>query len=287
MAELDSYAPLDPAELGLRRIAYEKGDGRATIAFDRPEVLNAFDFATLRELSRAIEDASWDDRVRVIVLTGTGERSFCTGADLKEQARIAERPSEYWKWMGQFVEAHDRLRNCGKPTVARVNGLCVGGGNEFHMACDLSVACDDAIFRHVGLQHGSVPAGGATQWLPILVGDRRAREMIMLCENVPAATALEWGLVNRVVPRDGLDATTDALCATLADLLPEATRYAKQQLNWWRDQSWHATIGHARDWLTLHAGAPETREAIHAFLEKRPQDRSVTHPAPPATPGER
>jgi enoyl-CoA hydratase/carnithine racemase len=272
MAELRSYAAQDPEELGLERIRYVKDGNRATIAFNRPEVLNAFDFQALRELSRAVEDASWDDAIRVVVLTGTGERAFCTGADLKEQARIAERPSDYWKWMGQFIDAHDRLRTVGKPTVARVAGLCVGGGNEFHMACDLAVATDDSTFRHVGLQHGSVPAGGATQWLPIIIGDRRAREMIMLCEDIPAPKALEWGLINQVVTRAELDAAVDALCEKLATRLPEATRYAKQQLNFWRDLAWHQTIGHARDWLTLHAGALETREAVSAFLEKRPAD---------------
>jgi enoyl-CoA hydratase/carnithine racemase len=272
MAELDGYAALEPGELGFERILYSKGGGRATIAFNRPEVLNAFDFRTLRELTRAVEDASWDDDVRVIVLTGAGDRAFSTGADLREQARIAERPRDYWKWMGQFIDAHDELRDCGKPTLARVDGLCVGGGNEFHMACDLSIASERSIFRHVGLQHGSVPAGGATQWLPVLVGDRRAREMIMLCEDIPAARALEWGLVNKVVPREELDEAVDDWVAKLAARLPEATRYAKHQLNFWRDLSWHMTIGHARDWLTLHAGDVETTEAVRAFLEKRPPD---------------
>ncbi len=103
--------------------------------------------------------------------------------------------------MGAFIEMHDRLRNIGKPTIARINGICVGGGNELQMACDLSVLVDDAYIRHVGPEHGSVPAGGATQWLPILVGDRRAREIVMLCEEISPAQALDWGLVNRVVPR--------------------------------------------------------------------------------------
>ena len=94
-------------------------------------------------------------------------------------------PKEYWKWFGAFKDTHDRLREIGKPTLARINGIGVGGGNELQMACDLAVMVDDAFIRHVGPEHGSVPAGGATQWLPILVGDRRAREIIMLCERDP------------------------------------------------------------------------------------------------------
>jgi len=174
--------------------------------------------------------------------------------------------------MGMFVEAQERLRNIGKPTVARLNGIVVGGGNEFNLACDLAVAADDVVLRHVGTARGSVPAAGATQWLPIMVGERRAREILFLCEEVTAPQALAWGWVNQVVPRTELDAAVRRLVEKLIHKLPEVTRYTKQQLNFWRDLSWYLTIGHARDWLTLHAGAPETREGIEAFMEKRPVD---------------
>jgi enoyl-CoA hydratase/carnithine racemase len=176
---------------------------------------------------------------------------------------------QYWRWMGAFIEMHDRLRQIGKPTIARINGVCVGGGQELQLACDLSVIVDDTYIRHVGPEHGSVPAGGATQWLPIVVGDRRAREILMLCEEISPAQALEWGLVNRVVPRAELDATVAALAANLARKLPETIRYTKAQLNWWRDLVWSQTIGHARDWLAVHSTADETLEAVAAFHEKR------------------
>ena len=161
------------------------------------------------------------------------------------------------------------LREIGKPTVARINGIAVGGGNEFQMACDLAVMVDDAFIRHVGLQHGSVPAAGATQWLPLIVGDRRAREIVMLCEEIPAAQALEWGLVNRVVPAGELDAAVDELVAKLADRLPLMTRYAKTQLDFWRDLAWHGTIRHAHDWLALSMLSDEAAGAVQAFLDRR------------------
>jgi enoyl-CoA hydratase/carnithine racemase len=163
---------------------------------------------------------------------------------------------------------HDRLREIGKPTIARVQGIAVGGGNELQMACDLAVMVDDAFIRHVGLEHGSVPAGGATQWLPIMIGDRRAREMILLCDEVPAPQAAEWGLVNWAVPAAELDAKVDELVEKLVRKLPETTRYAKQQLNWWRDVSWHETVGHARDWLSLSMLGEEAQGAVRAFLER-------------------
>jgi enoyl-CoA hydratase/carnithine racemase len=269
VTEPDAPHPLDPAELGFERIRYEKAPPRATITLDRPEVLNAFDFRMLREIARACEDASWDDDIRVVVITGEG-RAFCVGADLRAWGvDLIDNPTEYWKWFGAFKDMHDRLREIGKPTLARIQGIAVGGGNELQMACDLSVMVDDAFIRHVGLEHGSVPAGGATQWLPIMVGERRAREMILMCEPVPAQQAAEWGLVNWVVPAAELDAKVDEIVAKLAAKLPHTTRYAKTQLNWWRDLSWNETVHHARDWLALSMLNDEAKGAIQAFLDKK------------------
>lgn len=268
MSEPSAPRPLPPDELGFERIVYEKTGHRATIRLNRPEVLNAFDFQMLREIARAAEDASWDDDIRVVVVTGTG-RAFCVGADLRSWGEtLVGNPREYWKWFGAFKDMHDRLREIGKPTLARVQGIAVGGGNELQMACDLTVMADDAFIRHVGLEHGSVPAGGATQWLPIMVGDRRAREIIMLCEEIPARKAEEWGLINWAVPAAELDAKVDEVVEKLAAKLPQTTRYAKQQLNWWRDVSWHETVNHARDWLALSMLNDEAQDAIRAFLER-------------------
>jgi enoyl-CoA hydratase/carnithine racemase len=268
VTEPSAPQPLAPEELGFERIVYEKAPPRATIRLNRPEVLNAFDFRMLREIARACEDASWDDEIRVVVLTGTG-RAFCVGADLKAWGSdLVGNSREYWKWFGAFKDMHDRLREIGKPTVARVNGIAVGGGNELQMACDLAVMADDAFIRHVGLEHGSVPAGGATQWLPVMVGERRAREIVLMCDEIPAAQAESWGLVNWAVPADELDRKVDEVVDELARKLPETTRYAKQQLNWWRDLSWHETVGHARDWLALSMLNDEAKEAIERFLSR-------------------
>jgi enoyl-CoA hydratase/carnithine racemase len=268
LAEPEQPRPSPPGELAFESIVYEKAPPRATITLNRPEVLNAFDFRMLRELARACEDASWDDEIRVVVVTGNG-RTFCVGADLKSWSEdYLGKPREYWKWFGAFKDAHDKLREIGKPTLARINGIAVGGGNELQMACDLAVMVEDAFIRHVGLEHGSVPAGGATQWLPVFVGDRRAREIIYLCEEIPAAQAAEWGLVNWVVPAGQLDTKVDEVVGKLATKLPQTTRYAKQQLNFWRDLSWHETVNHARDWLALSMLGDEAQEAVKAFLNR-------------------
>ena len=165
---------------------------------------------------------------------------------------------------------HDRLREIGKPTLARVNGIAVGGGNELQMACDLSVMVDDAFIRHVGLEHGSVPAGGATQWLPIMVGERRAREIVLLCEPIPAAHGGRMGprQLGRPQPpswtRRSMRSST-----SWPRSCPRRPRYAKQQRELgWRDISWHETVGHARDWLALSMNNAEAKEAIEKFLKK-------------------
>jgi enoyl-CoA hydratase/carnithine racemase len=253
-------------------IRYEKADGRATLTLNRPEVLNSVNFGMLTELNTALKDASWDDTIGVVVLTGMGDRAFCAGADLKEQKQFLRRPRDYWKWMGEFIEVHERMRNLGKPTLARLNGIVVGGGNEFNLSCDLAVAADDITIRQVGTSHGSVALAGATQFLPLIVGDRRAREILLLNEEIPAKKAEEWGLINWAVPRADLDTKVDEVVAKLLAKLPEKTRYTKQQLNFWRDLSWHLTIGHGRDWLAIHNTSPETWESVQAFDEKRKPD---------------
>lgn len=254
-------------------ILYQKKDWVATITINRPKVHNCLDFITLVELGEALKDASWDDSVAVVVLTGAGDKAFCTGADIKEwKEDFLNHPNDFYKWMGTFIETFERLRNIGKPTIARLNGMVVGGGNELQLSCDLAIAADDVIIRHVGTERGSVPAAGASQWLPITIGDRRAREMLFLCEPVRAAKAKDWGLINEVVPRSDLDEAVHGMCRKLINKLPECTRFTKQQLNFWRDFSWGMTIGGVRDWLTVHTSAPEITEGIKAFAEKRPID---------------
>ena len=268
------YFESEPAEkLKFQFLLYCKADGIARITLNRPEVYNAYNTCCLVELRDAFRDAAFDDAVGVIVLTGAGDTAFCTGGDVKEYAEVYTRtPRDYWKYMTCFQDALDAIRNTGKPVIARINGMVVGGGNELNLACDLAIAAEHAIFRQVGTRVGSVAAGGATQWLPITIGDRRAREMLFLCEEIPAAKALEWGLVNQVVPKAQLDDAVNTLAQKLLDKFPECLRYTKQQVNFWKDFVWHLSIGNARDWLTLHFTDVEPYEGMSAFVEKRPPD---------------
>ncbi len=281
-------------------ICYEKANWIARITINRPHAYNAYSTNTLMELAAAFRQAAFDDEVAVIVYTGAGDRAFCTGGDVKEyEQKYTRSPHDYWKYMGLFSAYIESILNTGKPVIARLNGMAVGGGNESHLACDLSVIAEHAYVGQVGTGVGSVAAGGATQWLPIFVGDRRARWMLMLNRKINPYQALDWGLVNEVVPsvkKDGefvvhatpdqisqahrgqagysidlskLDEAVNALCAELIDKFPECTRYTKQQTNFWKDLAWHQTIGHARDWLSIHFASWEPLEGMNAFVEKR------------------
>jgi enoyl-CoA hydratase/carnithine racemase len=265
--------PRSPDSFHFQDIVYEKHEWVARVTINRPRVYNAYRTQTLVEMRDAFRDAAFDDGVAVLILTGAGEKAFCTGGDVAEYAgEYTQRPRDYWKYMSLFIECLDALRNLGKPAIARLNGIVAGGGNEFNMACDLAVAADDITIRQVGTRVGSVAAGGATQWLPLHIGDRRAREMLLLCEPITARQAQEWGLVNRAVPRADLDAAVNDLCQKLIDKFPECLRYTKQQLNFWKDLAWAVTGGHARDWLSLHFASLEPWEGMTAFVEKRAPD---------------
>ncbi len=201
--------------------------------------------------------------------------------------------------MGLFSGYIESIVNAGKPVIARLNGMAVGGGNESQLACDLSIIAEHAYIKQVGTSVGSVAAGGSTQWLPLFVGDRRARYILMTNRPILPYQALEWGLVNQVAPsvtKDGefithatpeqikkaqkgdegyaislakLDEAVQALAGELIDKFPECMRYTKQQVNFFKDLAWHSTIGHARDWLSIHFATWEPLEGMSAFVEKR------------------
>lgn len=287
-------------------VLYTKEDRVARVTINRPHAYNCYSTGALEELATAFQDASFDDAVGVIVFTGAGDRSFCTGGDVKEYAdSYVGAPRDYWKYMALFRAYIESILNTGKPVVARLNGMAVGGGNESQLACDLTAMAQHAYIKQVGTHVGSVACGGSTQWLPIVCGDKRAREILFLNEPISAEQAKEWGLVNWVVPsvrhhdewieqaspaeikqaqkgQDGyridlskLDEFLDDLCERLLASFPECTRYTKQQLNFWKDLAWHSTARHAQDWLALHYACWEPVEGMRAFVEKRAPDYAM------------
>lgn len=198
---MNQFPQRPPDSFSFQEVIYEKREWAAWITINRPQNYNAYSTPALQELAAAFQDAAWDDRIAVVVFTGVGDKAFCTGGDVKEyQGSYTQKPRDYWKYMSCFKAYIESITNCPKPVIARVNGMAVGGGNESQLACDLGVMGEHAFIAQVGTNVGSVACGGSTQWLPIHVGDRKARGILFLNQRYPAFTALSMGLVNVAVP---------------------------------------------------------------------------------------
>jgi enoyl-CoA hydratase/carnithine racemase len=254
-------------------ILYEKKEGIARLTINRPAAYNALTAETLREMIVALRDAAADESVAVVVLTGAGEKAFCAGGDAAEfSEEFLKRPQRSWNWLGLLYEGLDLFRRAGKPTIARINGAVAGVGNGWMLAADFAVAADHARFNHTGTGLGLVDAAGSTQWLPLAIGERRARAALLTGDEISAEQALEWGLVNQVVPSRQLDRAVGALTRKLLQRFPASLRYTRQQLDFWKDLAWALTAGHAREWLAVQAASWEPWEGVQAFVEKRPPD---------------
>src|SRR5260370_24334363 len=202
----------------LTDVRYDVSGGVARITINRPEKYNAFREETLDDLIAAFSAAEADRAVGVIVLTGAGEKAFCSGGDISWED--ASDPAGAARMNRRTSILSLIMRGCGKPIIARVKGYAVGGGNELQLLCDLTVASDDSKFGQAGPKMGSVPVWWGTQLLPRIVGERRAREIVMLCEQIPAPQAVELGLINKCVPAAGLDAAVAAPGERLLSLSP-------------------------------------------------------------------
>jgi len=247
-------------------ILVEKQDGVAWITINRPEVRNAFRTRTVRELTEAFEDAKFDRTIGVVVLTGAGDKAFCSGGDQKERGQggyaADERPMD--------VDAlHNAIRRIPKPVIAMVNGFAIGGGHVLHVLCDLSIAADAAIFGQTGPRVGSVDAGFGTGYLARVVGEKRAREIWYMCRQYSAQEALAMGLVNKVVPLKDLRSEVEKWCAELLEKSPTALALAKQSFN--IDSEQRAGVSEfAHTALDLYYQTDEAMEGRNAFVEKRP-----------------
>lgn len=251
-------------------ILYSAGDGIATITINRPSARNALRPRTYEELTAAFHQAANDATVGVVVLTGAGDKAFCAGGDVKDQAH---RTSHLARAQIRRVHALSSvMRMMDKPVIAKVRGFCVGAGNELNVFCDLTVATEESKFGQVGPRVGSVPIWGACQLLARFVGERKAREMVYTCRLYTAAEALAMGLINQVVPDDQLDQAVSELCESILDKSPQAIRIAKIALNAGSDQEFYGAFVPHGELLSSIIGNEEHLEGVKAFLEKRPSD---------------
>lgn len=251
-------------------IAYEVDDGVAVITINRPDRYNALRGRTVDELIYAFRYAWVDNSIGAIVLTGAGEKAFCSGGDQKERAATGGY-GETEMGMFEIERLHRLIREIPKPVIAAVNGFAIGGGHVLHVLCDVSLASTNAKFGQVGPRVGSFDAGFGTAYLARVVGEKRAREIWFFCDQYDAETAERWGLVNRVVPQEQLLELAKEWGRKACALSPTALKTLKHSFN--ADSDHIVGIQSlAFDVLDLFVDTDEAQEGARAFIEKRPPD---------------
>ena len=252
-----------------KEILYDIKDSVATITINRPRALNAFTGDNLKEMERLLDKAANDRDVGVIVLTGVGERAFCVGGDMNW-----EKGSGGKSGLADMDFDFDRqLAECPKPVIARVNGYAIGGGHHIAYFCDFTVAAEHAIFGQNGPRVGSPAGGYLVAHAANVLGHKRARELWMMCRRYTAKQALDWGLVNSVVPMADLDAEVRKYCDELLAVSPTCLKVLK------RSFYYHMEPIMARDQRAIvmevapdYFNTGEQQEGASAFLEKRKPD---------------
>ncbi|KEI44893.1 enoyl-CoA hydratase-related protein [Saccharopolyspora rectivirgula] len=251
-------------------IDYAVTDTTAIITINRPHRYNAFRGKTVEEMVKAFRKAWADKGVRAVILTGAGEKAFCTGGDVKQRAATGDYgPTE--SGLFEIGYLHKLIRDIPKPVIAAVNGLAIGGGHVLHVLCDLSIAAEHARFGQAGPRVGSFDAGFGSAFLARVVGEKRAREIWYLCRQYDAETAQRWGLVNEVVPADQLLPEATRWAAQIAEMSPTAIRFLKQSFN--ADTDHQAGLSNlAMSALDVFGETDEAKEGAAAFAEKRKPD---------------
>ncbi|MBU0678538.1 MAG: 1,4-dihydroxy-2-naphthoyl-CoA synthase [Verrucomicrobia bacterium] len=253
-------------------IKYEKAEGIAKITINRPEVRNAFRPQTVTEMIKALSDARHDEGIGVIILTGEGEKAFCSGGDQKVRGDAGYKDEGGQHHLNVLYFQRD-IRTCPKPVIAMVAGYAIGGGHVLHMLCDLTIAAENAVFGQTGPKVGSFDGGYGASYMARIVGQKKAREIWFLCRRYDARQALEMGLVNTVVPYDRLEEETVKWCREILANSPMAIRCLKAALN--ADCDGQAGLQElAGNATMLFYMSEEGQEGRNAFVEKREPDFS-------------
>ncbi len=251
-------------------IRYEHTDGIAKITINRPEVRNAFRPQTVVEMRQALQDARMSPNVGVIILTGQGEKAFCSGGDQRIRGEAGYKDDAGTEHLN-VLDFQRELRTCPKPVIAMVAGYAIGGGHVLHLVCDLTIAADNAVFGQTGPKVGSFDGGFGASYMARIVGQKKAREIWFLCRQYDAQQALEMGLVNTVVPYAELEAETVQWCHEILTKSPMAIRCLKAALN--ADCDGQVGLQElAGNATMLFYMSEEGQEGRNAFVEKRAPD---------------
>ncbi|RLI42345.1 crotonase [Candidatus Bathyarchaeota archaeon] len=248
-------------------VIYEKSERIATITLNRPEALNAFNKDVVEEILKALEDAENDEKIRVVILTGAGEKAFSAGADIKIMKGFDALKARELSLMGEKLCS--AIENFEKPVIAAINGYALGGGLEVAMACDLRIASDKAKMGQTEINIGLIPGWGGTQRLTRLIGKAKAKELVFTGKMIDAKTAEQLGLVNMVVPADQFREAVRKFAMELAEKAPVALRIAKALINKGADMSLDAAIALEREGFGVVGSTEDLQEGVSAFIEKR------------------
>lgn len=251
-------------------ILFERRGAIAKITINRPRVYNAFRPKTNSEMLDAMNMCREDASIGVIILTGAGDKAFCSGGDQNVKGSGGYIDGDGVPRLN-VLDLHRAIRSIPKPVIAMVNGYAIGGGNVLQVICDLTIASENAKFGQTGPKVGSFDAGFGSSYLARCVGQKKAREIWFLCRQYTAAEALEMGMVNAVVPLDKLEETTVEWCETILKRSPLAIRMIKRALNAELDGQ-HGLMEFAGDATLLYYLMDEAQEGRNAFLERRDPD---------------
>ena len=253
-------------------IFFEKSDGIATVTINRPEVRNAFRPRTIDEMIDAFKDSWSDESVGVVIMTGQGDKAFCSGGDQKQRGNGGYEDESGTPRL-QVLELHRTIRAIPKPVIAAVNGYAIGGGHVLHLLCDLTIASENAIFGQTGPKVGSFDAGFGSVFLSRIVGEKKAREIWYLCRQYSAKEALDMGLINTIVPLEDLISESRKWAQEMLEKSPTALRFLKASFN--ADTDWvYGMQAIAHGATSLFYQTEEAWEGRTAFLEKRPPNFS-------------
>jgi enoyl-CoA hydratase len=249
------------------RILIDRQEGRAIITVNNPERLNSVSHATMWELEKAITDVAQDDDVRVIVLTGAGDRAFVAGADITKLEGITN---------AQIIDELPRLQRVvgllevlPQPVIARINGIALGGGTELGLACDFRIASENAVFGLPEVRLGIMPGYGGTQRLPRMIGIAKAKELLFTGDQIDAHKALDIGLVNQVVSYAELDEAVENLAQKLCNMPPVSLRFLKEAVQCGMQMDLESAVRMESRLFALCFGTEDKQEGVRAFLEKR------------------
>jgi enoyl-CoA hydratase len=248
-------------------IIFEKGEGIATITLNRPEALNAFSKEVIEEILCTLDDVRNDEDVRVVVLTGAGERAFSAGADIKAMAGMTPLAARELSLLGEKLCL--ALENLPKPVVAAINGFALGGGMEVAMSCDIRIASETARMGQTEINIGLIPGWGGTQRLTRLVGRGKAKELVFTGKMIDAKGAEQLGLINMVVSAYKFREAVRQFALELASKAPVAVRIAKSLIDKGADISLDSALALEREGFGVVASTEDLKEGVSAFVEKR------------------